>query len=250
MEVRRSALVAHSAVDMFDLIEGAEHYPAFLPWCAGATILSRDDALVRADIDVAWHGVSFRMTTRNPKRRPEWLAFQLERGPFRRFEGEWHLRALAPDACKVEFALRYELGGALMPLVAAAASDRLVGAFVDAFVRRADALYACPGGDDARRSPATSASRAGGAMKLSRFVKFREEKFGGVLFETRSEKVYTLNATGAAIVREALAGADAPEIARRLAGQFDHPVEAIAHEAGALLAELRAKGLVEDAPRG
>ena len=30
-------------------------------------------------------------------------------------------------------------------------------------------------------------------MKLTKYVKFREEKFGGVLFETRSEKVYTLN---------------------------------------------------------
>ena len=141
MEVRRSALVMHSAEDMFDLIEGAEHYPAFLPWCAATTILSRDDALVRADIDVAWAGVRFRMTTRNPKRRPEWLAFHLERGPFRHFEGEWHLRALAPDACKVEFALRYELGSALVRHVATAASDRLVGAFVDAFVARADRLY-------------------------------------------------------------------------------------------------------------
>ena len=85
-------------------------------------------------------------------------------------------------------------------------------------------------------------------MKLSRFVKFREEKFGGVLFETRSEKVYTLNATAAAIVREALAGADAQEIARRLADRFDHPDGAIEREAGALLADLRAKGLIEDAP--
>ena len=145
MDVRRSALVAHSAEAMFDLIEAAEHYPAFLPWCAGATILWRDDALVRADIDVAWHGLKFRITTRNPKRRPEWLAFHLERGPFRQFEGEWNLLALAPDACKVEFSLRYELGGALVQYVAAAASERLVSAFVEAFVARADALHgACP----------------------------------------------------------------------------------------------------------
>ena len=39
-------------------------------------------------------------------------------------------------------------------------------------------------------------------MKLAKFVKFREEKFGGVLFETRDEKVYTLNPTGAAVVRD------------------------------------------------
>jgi hypothetical protein len=87
-------------------------------------------------------------------------------------------------------------------------------------------------------------------MKLAKFVKFREEKFGGVLFETRAEKVYTLNASGAAIVREALAGADATEIGRRLEGQFEHPADAISREAATLIADLRAKGLVEDAPRG
>jgi len=141
VEVRRSALVTHPVEAMFDLIEGAERYPEFLPWCAGATILSRDDALVRADIDVAWHGLRFRMTTRNPKRRPEWLAFQLERGPFRRFDGEWSLRPLSPSACKVEFSLRYEFGGAWIQTVTAAASERVVGAFVDAFVARADRLY-------------------------------------------------------------------------------------------------------------
>ena len=89
-------------------------------------------------------------------------------------------------------------------------------------------------------------------MRLARFVKFREEKFGGVLFETRSEKVYTLNATGAAIVREAVSGADEAEIVRRLAVRFEQPsgAEAVARDVATLLGDLKAKGLVEDAPRG
>ena len=45
-------------------------------------------------------------------------------------------------------------------------------------------------------------------MKLAKYTKFREEKFGGVLFETRSEKVFTLNPTAAAVVREIAAGGD------------------------------------------
>ena len=85
------------------------------------------------------------------------------------------------------------------------------------------------------------------AMRLAKFVKFREEKFGGVLFETRAEKVYTLNATGAAIVREALGGADEAEIVRRLAGQFEPADGAIARDVAALVGELRQKGLLEDA---
>lgn len=84
MIVRRSALVALPATHLFDLIEAAEHYPHFLPWCAGARIVSRDDRLVSADIRVNWHGMSFEMRTRNPKERPAYMAIHLERGPFRR----------------------------------------------------------------------------------------------------------------------------------------------------------------------
>ena len=83
-------------------------------------------------------------------------------------------------------------------------------------------------------------------MQLAKFVKFREEKFGGVLFETRSEKVYTLTPTAAAVVQEIAAGRPAGEIAPRLAERFEGPDGAIAREVEAFLAELREKGLVED----
>src|SRR5579872_5294635 len=119
MEVRKTALVGFAAESVFDLIEGAEHYPAFLPWCAGATILERDDSIVAAEITVDFRGARFTLTTRNPKRRPEWLAVRFMRGPFRRFEGEWSLRSLAPTACKIEFDLRYEVGGTLVGAIAA-----------------------------------------------------------------------------------------------------------------------------------
>jgi DNA polymerase III delta subunit len=83
-------------------------------------------------------------------------------------------------------------------------------------------------------------------MKLAKYVKFREEKFGGVLFETRSEKVYTLNPTATAVVREIQAGSDERSIPARLKERFHDTGEAIEREAIAFLAELRQKGLVED----
>jgi hypothetical protein len=83
-------------------------------------------------------------------------------------------------------------------------------------------------------------------MRLAKFVKFREEKFGGVLFETRSEKVYTLNATAAAVVREINAGAGAHEISARLKERFHDPDGTIEREVAALLVDLRQKGLVEE----
>jgi hypothetical protein len=83
-------------------------------------------------------------------------------------------------------------------------------------------------------------------MRLAKYVKFREERFGGVLFETRSEKVYTLNPTAVAVVREVQAGTDGPEIARRLKGRFEDPAGALDREVSDLIADLRRLGLVED----
>jgi len=83
-------------------------------------------------------------------------------------------------------------------------------------------------------------------MRLAQHVKFREERFGGVLFETRSEKVYTLTPTAAAVVQEVAAGRGGAAIAPTLAARYDAPEEAIARDVDAFLADLREKGLVED----
>jgi ribosome-associated toxin RatA of RatAB toxin-antitoxin module len=146
MHVHRSALVALPASHVFDLIEAAEHYPRFLPWCASASILSRDDNVVSAELRVHWRGLRFEIRTRNPKRRPECMAIHLESGPFRHFEGEWRLQALTPEACKVDFQLDYLFDSALMTAAAGPLFDRIADGLVDAFVQHALAtpVAACP----------------------------------------------------------------------------------------------------------
>ena len=83
-------------------------------------------------------------------------------------------------------------------------------------------------------------------MRLARHVKFREEKFGGVLFETRSEKVYTLTPTAAAVVQEVAAGRSVSEIGPALAQRFSAADGTVEREVREFIAELREKGLVED----
>lgn len=85
-----------------------------------------------------------------------------------------------------------------------------------------------------------------GIMKLAPFVKFREEKFGAVLFETRSEKVYTLSPTGAAVVREVLAGADAKTLIERLRVKYEDKTGKMEGEAADFLSQLKEKGLVTE----
>jgi len=138
VEIRRSALITQSAENTFDLIEAAEYYPSFLPWCAGAVVLARDDNEVSARITINYHGLRFELTTRNPKQRPHWMAIHLERGPFRHFDGEWRLTELGAEGCKIEFMLRYEFDTTFASLLASNVFDRIAGTLVDAFARRAE----------------------------------------------------------------------------------------------------------------
>ncbi len=140
MEVHKTALVDHSAEAMFDLIEAAENYPQFLPWCQTATIIERTDEIVAARIVVNYHGARFTIVTRNPKRRPEWMAIDMEQGPFRRFTGNWHLTPLGTEGCKVEFRLHYDFASPMLARAAGPVFDRIANTLVDAFVARATTL--------------------------------------------------------------------------------------------------------------
>jgi len=138
-------LVPYSAESMFDLIEQAEFYPEFLPWCVGATILERCDDWVAARVDFSYLHVRFGFRTRNPKRRPEWLQVRLVEGPFRHFQADWQLTQLGHVGCKINFDLSYEVADGVLDKIAVRAVDLVSRSMMDAFVKRAeDTLSASP----------------------------------------------------------------------------------------------------------
>jgi ribosome-associated toxin RatA of RatAB toxin-antitoxin module len=138
VELERSVLLPYSVHDMFDLIEAAEHYPQFLPWCTGVTILERSDEWVAARLDFCYLRLRFGFATRNPKRRPEWLRVRLVEGPFKTFQGGWALTPIGRSGCKVSFAVSFEIADGIFDRIAAPAVDLIARSMVNAFVRRAE----------------------------------------------------------------------------------------------------------------
>ena len=139
--VYKSVLVPYSAAQMFALVERSEDYPRFLPWCAGAQALERDGERVVVRVDIDFHGVRAHFTTDNRNLAPESIFMQLRDGPFRRLEGRWQFRELAATACKVEFDLDYEFSSAALAKVVGPVFDYIADSFIDAFVKRAEAVY-------------------------------------------------------------------------------------------------------------
>ncbi|MGB5082120.1 MAG: type II toxin-antitoxin system RatA family toxin [Burkholderiales bacterium] len=138
--VDRSALVEHSARDMFALVEDVESYPRFLPWCARATVTVREPNRTVATLYLDFHGLKEHFTTENALRPGELIHMKLVSGPFRSLEGSWRFTALAENACKVEFSLRYEFSNPILEKVLGPVFHRIADSFVDAFVRRASEI--------------------------------------------------------------------------------------------------------------
>jgi ribosome-associated toxin RatA of RatAB toxin-antitoxin module len=140
--VHKSVLVPYSARQMFDLVDDVVRYPEFLPWCGGSEVLESHQGGKTARIDINYHGVRAHFTTDNTNVPGESIAIKLKDGPFRALHGTWQFRALAPHACKVEFTLAYEFKTPVLEAVVGPVFNHIASTFIDAFVRRAEAVHA------------------------------------------------------------------------------------------------------------
>ena len=139
--ITRSALVRHGAEEVYALVDAIEAYPGFLPWCLAAQVHERTGESTRATLTVGVRGVRQSFTTRNENTPGRAIRMHLVEGPFRHFRAEWRFQPLAPQASKVEFTFEYEFSTRLLARLLEPLFDRIADTMVDAFVRRADAIY-------------------------------------------------------------------------------------------------------------
>jgi len=139
--VARSAIVPHSAAQLFALVEDIESYPRFLPWCVGAEVKSRGPDATLARLTIGMRGVNQSFTTQNRNRAPEAIDMQLVEGPFRRFAAGWRFQPLGERACKVEFSMEFEFASRALAVLLQPLFEMIANSMVEAFTRRADEVH-------------------------------------------------------------------------------------------------------------
>ncbi len=130
---------------MADLVTDVERYPTFLPWCSAAEVLERDGHSMKARLHLHYAGIKHSFTTLNRVEPGRQLTMELVDGPFSTLDGRWDFTPLGAElgmqGCKVAFDLRYAFASRALEVVVSPVFDRIAATFVDAFVKRADAVY-------------------------------------------------------------------------------------------------------------
>ena len=139
--IAKTALVFHSAEQMFDLVDQVENYPDFLPWCANSRVLEHTDSHMVAELVLAKGRLRHAFTTRNERSRPESIRLALVEGPFKHFHGEWSFQAKGEQACQVSLDLSFDMGGKLTAMALSPVFTQVANTMVQAFCDRADEVY-------------------------------------------------------------------------------------------------------------
>ena len=106
---------------------------------------SATTASPRAWVWPTW-GVKHAFTAQPARARRCSVTVKLVDGPFSLLDGTWLFLPIGredspPQACRIEFDLRYAFSSKALELVVSPVFDKVAATFVDSFVRRAESVY-------------------------------------------------------------------------------------------------------------
>ncbi len=141
MKIARSALVTHSAMDMYKLVEAVPAYPQFLSWCTATMVHEQDSTSQKASLTVLIAGVRQSFTTINTLVPGERVEMKLLEGPFRDLQGKWSFVQLGEDGCKISLELDFEMSKGPMAKLFGKGFGKIADRLVENFCRRAELVY-------------------------------------------------------------------------------------------------------------
>lgn len=139
--IKRSALVEHSAEEMFDLVNDIEQYPKFMTGCTSARVIESSETELLGELTLGKAGISQRFVTRNSLDRPHSIIMNLEEGNFSSFDARWDFRELGDNACKVSLVMEFEFDSSLMNFALEKLFASVANNLVDAIVNRSHQVY-------------------------------------------------------------------------------------------------------------
>jgi len=136
--IKKTAIVFHSQIEMFNLVDQIENYPSFLPWCGSTQVIHRDSEITRATIEINFKGIKQSFTTENIKKSDQLMQIRLIDGPFKHLSGSWMFNKLDANSCQIELTLEYQFNNVLLETLISPVFNIITNTFIDEFIKEAN----------------------------------------------------------------------------------------------------------------
>ena len=136
--IKKTAIVFHPQIEMFNLVDQIENYPSFLPWCGSTQVIHRDSEITRATIEINFKGIKQSFTTKNIKKSDQLMQIRLIDGPFKHLSGSWMFNKLDANSCQIELTLEYQFNNVLLETLISPVFNIIANTFIDEFIKEAN----------------------------------------------------------------------------------------------------------------
>ena len=140
-EISKTAVVPYTPNEMYALVNDIESYPAFLPWCIAAKILSKKEESLIASLSLAMGKIKQSFTTENTMREGLRIDIRLIDGPFKHLSGYWKFNPEDEQSCHIQLHMNYEFKNKIIKYALGKVFYIVMNTLVESFVQRAQQIY-------------------------------------------------------------------------------------------------------------
>ena len=140
-EISKATVVPYTPEEMYVLVNDIESYPAFLPWCSAAKILTQQEESLTATLSLALGKIKQSFTTENTMQDGSRIEMQLVDGPFKHLSGYWKFNPEDEQSCHIQLHMNFEFKNKIIKHTLGKVFYKVMDSLVDSFVQRAQEIY-------------------------------------------------------------------------------------------------------------
>ena len=140
-KISKATVVPYTPEEMYVLVNDIESYPAFLPWCSAAKILTQQEESLTATLSLALGKIKQSFTTENTMQDGSRIEIQLIEGPFKHLSGYWKFNPEDEQSCHIQLHMNFEFKNKIIKHTLGKAFYKVMDSLVESFVQRAQQVY-------------------------------------------------------------------------------------------------------------
>lgn len=138
-EHKEEIISPYTPEQLYALVADVESYPEFIPWCAAARVVEKEDKSFLADLVVGFKGITETYRSRVHLKQQE-IDIEYINGPFSVLENTWKFTPEG-NGTKISFYIKFQFKSALLQALIGGLFEKAAHKMVSAFEERAKKLY-------------------------------------------------------------------------------------------------------------